>query len=402
MTCEQLINCVACGHTHLTQVLDLGVQPLANSYPQTPQTLPEYPLELNRCGECDHLQLSHSVDPKLLFQDYLYVSGTSQTLRDYMKWFATHTLSVVPQARNVLDIACNDGSQLDAYHTLGLKTYGIDPAVNLHAISAAKHEVVCDFLHPGAIQQLSVQKFDILVAQNVLAHTPDPLGFLKSCAMCMHDHSRLFVQTSQANMVKNYQFDTIYHEHVSFFNVLSMHKLVARAGLHLRNAFQTSIHGDSWLFEIGKHCDNPEHMAQVIAEEHAAHMHDDVTYTTYAHTCKLILTEFTQVVQAHAQRKVPVIGLGAAAKGMTLLNATHTKLDLIIDDNPLKQGRYTPGGHTPICAAHVLHTFDHVEEILFVPLAWNFFDEMRVKILPYRPHKQDKFLKYFPKVIITS
>ena len=135
---KQLNECLCCGSKNLTTTLDLGVQPMANSFlaSEDEEEL-TFPLVLNMCRNCFHLQLSHAVNPDLLFKNYLYVSGTSQTLRDYFDWFAKETLNYFSQQpKSVLDIACNDGSQLNSFKALGLKTYGIDPATNLHELSS--------------------------------------------------------------------------------------------------------------------------------------------------------------------------------------------------------------------------------------------------------------------------
>ena len=149
-------NCVCCDKSDLSVILDLNKQPLANSYHTEDEKLEEYPLGLNLCKDCYHLQLTHIVNPDLLFKDYLYVSGTSQTLKDNFEWFSNFTLEYAnncrwtwpnPQVESVLDIACNDGSQLDCFKSKGIETYGIDPAENLYELSSKNHNIVCDHDH---------------------------------------------------------------------------------------------------------------------------------------------------------------------------------------------------------------------------------------------------------------
>lgn len=159
--------CLACGNTNLKTVLDLGDQPLANEYHKGCQTQNKFPLKLNLCESCFHLQLSHTVNPDLMFKHYLYVSGTSKTGRDYFKSFAKKTLEYFPKAKTVLDIASNDGSQLDYYKELGLQTYGIDPATNLYEGATSRgHNVVCDYFNSNSVDKFNT-KFDIITAQNV-------------------------------------------------------------------------------------------------------------------------------------------------------------------------------------------------------------------------------------------
>ena len=235
-------QCFACDSSELYSVLDLGNQPLANSYlkHQTDNEL-VFPLRLNFCKNCTHLQLSHTVDPKLLFKNYLYVSGTSNTLREYFKDFVLLTEKYVKNINNVLDIACNDGSQLAAFKSKGYATYGIDPAENLLASSIQFGDIKCDYLTQDSINSFDV-KFDIIIAQNVFAHNNYPVEFLKHCAGALSDDGCIFIQTSQANMISNNEFDTIYHEHLSFFNVRSMTTIAKRTNLKLIDVLKVPIH----------------------------------------------------------------------------------------------------------------------------------------------------------------
>ena len=144
---KELKKCLCCENESLKTILDLNKQPLANSYYKKGELLEEYPLAVNLCSNCFHLQLTYSVDPDLMFKNYLYVSGTSKTLRDYFDHFANLCLKNSPEAKTILDIACNDGSQLNSFAKLGLETFGIDPATNLYEISTKNnHKVICGYL----------------------------------------------------------------------------------------------------------------------------------------------------------------------------------------------------------------------------------------------------------------
>ena len=175
--CKEIINCVACGSSNLIPVLDLLQQPLANSYKQSAdQQQDKFPLAISHCSKCHHVQLSHAVNSDLMFKDYLYVSGTTKTLRNYFDWFAKFALEYYRgysgTARNVLDIGCNDGTQLDSFKDLGLYTYGVDPAENLYERSSINHYVDCGYFSDS--YDPPVNHFDIINAQNVFAHTSNP------------------------------------------------------------------------------------------------------------------------------------------------------------------------------------------------------------------------------------
>jgi 2-polyprenyl-3-methyl-5-hydroxy-6-metoxy-1,4-benzoquinol methylase len=396
---KELNECLCCGSERLKLILDLNEQPMANSFKASPDDAElTFPLRLNLCEDCTHLQLSHAVNPDLLFKNYLYVSGTSQTLRDYFDWFAKETtkyFSIPPTS--VLDIACNDGSQLNSFKALGLKTYGIDPAENLHSLSNANHEVVCDYFKEKYVYHYKNKNLDIITAQNVFAHNDYPLDFLLQCKEIMSDNTRLFIQTSQADMIKNNEFDTIYHEHLSFFNSSSMKALADRAGLFLVDIRKTPIHGNSYMFVFGRQPGNPDEVNHTLKLEREAGLQDLNTYLAYADRCKEIVQDLEDTIAHYRGLGYVIAGYGAAAKGMTLINFGHLELDFIIDDNPLKQGKFCPGSNIPVVPVDILDECADVK-VAFIPLAWNFFAEIRRNIKNKRDQDGDVFIRYFPTI----
>lgn len=402
--CIRLKECVACGSNKLKLVLDLKKQPLANSYKLNKDDWqPEFPLAINRCEECYHVQLTHAVNPSLMFEDYLYVSGTAKTMHKHFEEFASIVRSMKPDAKTVLDVGCNDGTQLDYFMKIGFDTYGVDPAKNLWSKSSEKnHFVWCDYFNDSWTSLLVENTtFDVITAQNVFAHTADPLAFLKTATKVMHDDSLLFIQTSQANMIMNNEFDTIYHEHISFFNSQSMKKLCERAGLYLVDVHFMPIHGTSYIFVVSKK-EMKGNVDFVIADEKTNGLYLPETYQHYANRCEQIVDDLVLSVCNYTRNDVGwlAVGYGAPAKGMTLLNYSGLELDFIIDDNPLKQGRFTPGSNIPIVSSDELDK--HTDALVFVPLAWNFYDEIRAKIKERRDNKYDRFIRYFPTVITSN
>ena len=392
-------KCLACGSDNIYTALDLGEQPLANSYKDSADE-PEarYPLGVSLCHDCFHLQLSHTVDPEIIYKNYLYATGTNQTIKDYSKWFADFCLEACTDVKTVLDIGCNDGTQLDYFKALGVDTYGIDPAENLHSRSNKNHNVVCDFFGPAAVDKLNKVNYDIIIAQNVCAHNPDPYGFVKTCSELMSDDTVLFIQTSQADMVLHNEFDTIYHEHVNFFNANSMNELARRSGLNLIDVIKTPIHGNSYIFVLSKQSVNQHRVQNIIDLEIAHGLLNIDTYDRWSETVHTTVNQLIATVNQHRQEGFTLVGYGAAAKGNTLLNFAGIQLDVIIDDNPLKQGKYTPGTSVPIVSIDYLQNQGQDAKLLFVPLAWNFFKEIKLKIQTARTNTNDRFLKYFPDV----
>ena len=391
--CVEIKECIACGGNHLKSLLDLGIQPLANSFVKTdnePEAL--YPLATNYCEECFHVQLTHKVNPDLLFKNYLYVSGTTKTQLEYFDWFAQFVMEN-HKADRVLDIGCNDGSQLDAFKKYGALTFGVDPAENLYQISSKNHHVHCGYFD-STYPKIG---YGAVICQNAFAHNYDQLTFLKNMANVVSDEGYIYITTSQADMILNCEFDTIYHEHLSFYNVRSMNELCKRAGLNLVEVLKHPIHGTSFIFVISKSKARPSYINLLIKNEETYHLYDENTYEAYVEECKNIIEAFGIEVRNHKAAGKTVIGYGAPAKGNTLLNAANIILDFIIDDNPMKQGLFTPGMRVPIFSLEKMNEYAN-EDVVFVPLAWNFFEEIQAKIKKLRPDKKDSFVRYFPYV----
>ena len=384
-----LTRCVCCGSVVLISALDLLDQPPANNY-TTEVTEPEtvYPLGLNYCPICAHLQLTHAVNPDILFKNYLYVSGTTDTIHRYFHDFVDLSLAYIDTSAGslkVLDIACNDGSQLDYYQDQGHETYGIDPAENLHPISSARHRVVCDYLTPDSISRLGVQKFDIILAQNVFAHNTYPLEFLRICRNYTAKTGKIFIQTSQARMLELGQFDTVYHEHISFFNIESMSTLVQRAGLYLQDVQLVDVHGGSYVFVL-----TPQReqgcTAALLEQEVPRKIQDVHRFAQAAHDT---VSQLREQIDHYRSSGYLIAGYGAAAKGNTVLNFGQITLDFIVDDNPLKQGLYSPGRKIPIISAAALEQRAQGQKIAWFVLGWNFLEEIQKRIECHRPDARD-------------
>ena len=389
MNLTEIKECLACGCDHLVPVLDLNDQPLANSYKKTKLDVEiSYPLKINRCSYCYHVQLSHAVNPDLIYKNYLYVSGTTKTYVEYMEWYADFCIETFGHnPRSVLDIGCNDGSQLNAFKSRGLRTYGVDPAENLYPISSQNHNVKC-----GYFDKNYEQFADIITIQNAFAHNPNPLEFLKNCKRNLEPEGLIFIQTSQSDMILNNEFDTIYHEHISFYNILSMSLLCIRAGLELIDVVKTPIHGTSYIFIISADKKQYARVNNLIGMENAERLYSKETYIKYTQNCIEMVDKFKEKVEYWRSQGYKVIGYGAAAKANTFLNFSKVPFDMIIDDNPLKQGLYTPGSSVGIVSSDVLKTFTEDDKILFVPLAWNFFKEIKERIIAKRNNFNDVFL----------
>lgn len=400
--CTPITECLACGSHDLVPTLNLGEQPLANNFRNTVEdNETRYPLAINRCNHCNHLQLTHTVNPELIYKHYLYVSSTSGTYMEYMNWYARFVREQFTYwVDTVLDIGCNDGSQLDAFKRAQFRTWGVDPAENLYPLSSAKHSVVCGFWDEDTAAKLDRDNFQVITTQNAFAHIPDPVKYLSLAACHLRDDGKIFISTSQADMVLNGEFDTIYHEHISYYNAYSMKCLAERAGLYLVDVVKTPIHGTSYIFVLSKKRENEYRVQNILDMERAAGLQTPMTYHDWNHGVENLLERLSEQISEFRGFGLfkHIVGYGAAAKGMTLINASGIQLDAVVDDNPLKQGLYCPGTTIPVVSSDYIRQIPKDEPVLFIPLAWNFYTEITHKIRAIRDLNGDAFMRYFPEL----
>lgn len=397
--CKELKYCLCCMNNNHT-LLNLGNKPLANDFHAKNIISKTYPLRLMYCNKCFHCQLSHSVDPSILFKNYKYVSGTSQTGLAYFKENAEF-IHKYKTTGKILDIACNDGSQLNFFKELGWKTYGVDPAENICPIARERgHDVICDFWNDECADKLPIM--DVITAQNVFAHTPHVDKFLQSCKKVMDENTSLFIQTSQRDMIINGEFDTTYHEHISFYNTQSMNILTKRNGLVLNRVLEHSIHGRSYIFEIKLIKDEEIYnVDEHLKIENNLGLYNERTYDKFKFNAERSINHLKFVIEKHRNNGYKCIGFGAAAKGQTLICYGNIDLEYIIDENPLKIGNYSPKLDIPIVSLEHFKE-DKDEKILIIILAWNFAKEIKEKINKNKGNKDIVIIeKYFPKIIIN-
>ena len=399
--CIKINSCLCCKNTN-TLFLDLGEQPLANNYHSIDEICNTYPLKLMFCQNCYHCQLSHAVNPEILFKTYKYVSGTSQTGINFFKNNAIFITNHIKKKGKILDIASNDGTQLDFFKELGWETYGVDPATNLCPIAEKKgHSIICDFWNKDVAKLLPIM--DVITAQNVFAHTQYVDVFLQNCNLIMNDETTLFIQTSQKNMIINTEFDTTYHEHISFFNTRSMKTLVERNGLFLNNIHEAEIHGNSYIFEINKiNKSVNNNVENYLLDEEKKEIYKDETYLDFSVKTKNVIDNLIKEIIKYKEEGYKCIGFGAAAKAQTLLCYGNISLDYIIDENPFKIGLYSPKMNIPIVDKNYFIN-DTKDKFVIIILAWNFASEIKEKIRKYKGTKKVILIEaYFPELVIRK
>ena len=402
-------KCLICRNAKLESILDLGTQPLANDFTDISGKVPSYPLEVYRCMHCSHTQLSYIVDRESLFRNYIYESGTSQTIRDYFKTIAEiYTQKITKSNPTILELACNDGYQLDEFKALGWKTYGVDPAKNQIEKAIAKgHIIDCKFWGIEPCSLVDGVELDLILAENVVAHVTNPVGFISTCANVMTEDTLLVIQTSQANMYANNEFDTIYHEHVSFFTVRSMMHAAKTAGCTLVNVYKTPIHGVSYVFEIRKGV-FPVPDSAILQEEVRLGLYTDEFYTNYTESIHGLKAKCLDVLKTYSESGYHILGFGAAAKGNVFLNYIFDSSpnplapEYIIDDSVLKQGKFTAGTQIQVVGSAKLEEYVG-KKVVVIILAWNFASEIIQRIAKKFPRGSEyECVQFFPSFKVTK
>lgn len=357
-------TCRLCAEPLHHVVVDLGATPLANAYLRPDQLTdvePYYPLRIFLCECCYLVQVEAVVAPKVVFRDYAYFSSYSDTLLRESKAFAERMTSRLNLGTGdrVVEIASNDGYLLQYFLADGLDVHGIEPADTVAAAAVEKGiPTTVRFFGSELAREMAAQgrQAKLIVANNVLAHVPDPGDFIDGLRLLLAPGGTITVQFHHLlPLVEQGQFDTIYHEHFQYFSLATALETLASRGLTVVDVEEVPAQGGS-LRVFARHRDEVQepasaNVANVLANEAAAGLRTSECYVRFAeriNNVKLGLLGF--LVSARKSGR-SIVAYGAAAKGNTLLNycGIHADLiDYVVDRNPHKQGHFLPGSRIPI------------------------------------------------------
>lgn len=380
--------CRSC-RSELTDVfIDLGVSPPSNAL-RTEKDISGgevfYPLKVFVCAKCFLVQLGEFETPKNIFSDYLYFSSYSRTWQTHAKQFANQMiqrLGLTSQSK-VVEVASNDGCTLKHFQQKAIPVLGIEPAANV-AQSAAKAGIptrVCFFNEEAAF---SLRKegvlADLLYGNNVLAHVPDLHGFVAGLSILVHPEGMITLEFPHLlRMIQELQFDTIYHEHFSYFSLLSIEGVFSSHGLVVVDVEKIATHGGSLrLYLMKKGRGRPsENVVALRREEEAAGLNRLQGYAGFANKVERLKRDLLLCLIDLKSRGRSIWGYGAAAKGNTLLNYMGLRGDFIegvYDLNPHKQGKFLPGSHLPVLSPDRIRQ-DKPDVVMILP--WNIKQEIQ-------------------------
>lgn len=379
---EAIKKCRVCGSIDIADVLDLGMQPLANSLKQKADGQEEkYPLTLAFCQNCSLVQLKETIKKEILFDSYVWVTGTSATAKSYAKTFCERAVSIsgVKKGDLVVEIASNDGTFLKPFHSQGFSVIGIEPAKNIAEMARqsgirtfdtywnleSAERVVSDFGHAR-----------VVFARNVIPHVSDLHGVIHGIASCLDSEGVGIIEFHYSGIIlEELHYDSIYHEHLCYFSVHSLEHLLNQFNLIPFHIDLSPISGGSYVIYFAKkRREKTSEYKALQGKEDLLAINSLQAWEDFADKCRNHRECSREIVDSFKGQRV--IGFGASARSSTYLNFcgfTSSEIEMIIDNNHLKQGLYTAGSSIPIVSFD--RGFKEKPDMIFV-LAWNFKDEV--------------------------
>jgi novobiocin biosynthesis protein NovU/D-mycarose 3-C-methyltransferase len=373
-------SCRICRSTEIEDVLSLGMMPQVNRFLDAVEPdEPRHPLAIRHCLACSHVQLTHALDPAAIFTDYIYFSSMSETVVRHGEGLAARYAKELGLSSSdlVAELASNDGCILRPF-AAHCRIQGVEPARNVArvAIDAGIPTHVGFFDgKTGRELRAAVGPARLIIARNVVAHVPEVVDFIEGAGHWLADDGILHVEVPYLReMVRNLEFDTIYHEHLSYFSVAALDRLFAEAGLVLWDVEEIGLHGGSLIARGRRKGATPTaNVARFLAEERAADARAELR--AFADGTRRLKERIPEVVR-DLRRRGSVVGYGAAAKGVILANycgLDREDLPWVADRSPHKIGKLMPGVHIPVVDPQ--RVIDDRPAFVLV-LAWNFIDEI--------------------------
>lgn len=400
--------CRSCGGVDLAPVLDLGMQPLANSYPAPDDRAdePRYQLSTVRCRGCTLVQLTGTVLPSLMFDNYPYFSSFSDTVVGSAREIVDRLVDKLGLGTDdlVIEVASNDGYLLQRYVERNISVLGVEPAANVAEVARGRGiTTVNEYFTRALAETLAAdgRQASVLHANNVMAHVPDINDFMSGIAAVLRPGGVAVLESPYLlRLIDERQFDTIYHEHVFYYSLTAVTALAARHGLALADVEEIPIHGGSLRLFLRHHGASQTSAVQAILEnERTRGIDGDAFYADFAGRVEDLKQHVVALLSELKRTGSSVAAYGAAAKGTVLLNhfgVDHEVIDFVVDRNSHKQGRRMPGVGIPVLAPDQLLVQRPDYTVL---LAWNFADEVLRQQQEYR-ELGGRFIVPAPRVTV--
>ncbi len=390
-----LRKCRACGSSDLTPVFDLGVQPLANDFHLPDEPSAGYaPLQVLFCQTCTLGQLSVVVDPAILYRDYPYITSRSETMANHFDSLCNDILAETGPG-SVIEIGSNDGHFLSALHRSAFHpVIGVDPAENLCTKARELNfNVVCG--QWGNIAASQCKNFiskpvDVVVARHVFCHVHEWRAFIEALDLVTHRNSLVCIEVPYApDMLQRVEFDTIYHEHLSYFTLRAMDALLTDSNWYIHNVKRYPVHGGTIVVMLRNRLTSVQHttegspLVQKMIHEETNETSGDGAWELFKKRSWVKIQRLRDICRQRAQVNHMVCGFGASAKSTVWIHAAELQGDIafISDNTPQKIGRLSPGTRIPIIDEQAFLERKSEAAVLF---AWNYAAEIVDRMSTYK------------------
>lgn len=405
-----MVNCRGCDANLSLTFLDLGASPIANDIISIENLdSPEvyYPLHVMTCVQCAFVQISEVKSRESLFRsDYVYFSSYSSSWLEHSQKYASKMVEMLDLGEEdlVIEVASNDGYLLQYFKQDGVQVLGIEPSLGVANVAINKGiPTLVDFFGEHFANGLvATKKPKLMVANNVLAHVPDIHDFIEGFSQLIAEDGMITLEFPHlVSLIKNNQFDTIYHEHYSYLSVMALMPIFESHGLKIIDVEKLSTHGGSIRIYVVPQISSSvtkDSVSNILIEEAAFDPRVESIWKSLQERTLQIKIELLNVLIECKKNSLVVAAYGAAAKGNTLLNYSGVDSDLVayvVDLSPHKQGKYLPGSRIPIVG--IEHLNANAPDVLLV-LPWNLADEVRTQLNYLADENGVKFLRAIPKL----
>lgn len=373
--------CRGCGEPALRLVLDLGEQPLAGGFLPGPEAIADerqYPLRTFACERCSLVQIIDVVDPDILFQDYSFSSSTIPALVQHFDDYAAWLVDRFGPER-VVEFGCNDGVLLAPLQQRGVDAWGVDISQNITELAREKGlQVLTGFFDVAAGREIEerVGPADVVTGSNAFAHNEHPDRILEAAKEVLAPQGHLCLEVMYAgDLLELMQWDTLYHEHLTFYSLGTLRTLLERYGFYLVHAERIPMHGGSLRVVAGLEPGEPsDDLRAVEAYERETRLNELETWVAFGEGIERKISVVRDVFDV-LRRDKRIWGYGAAGKATMWVNACGMDyLEAMVDASPLRAGKLMPGTHTPIVFPDQMRS--RPPDVVFVT-AWNYADGIR-------------------------
>jgi SAM-dependent methyltransferase len=401
-------TCRICLSSKLNPILSLGKTPLANSLLKdaSQQAENRFPLDLVFCSDCSLVQITETVNPEVLFSDYVYFSSFADTTLKSAEKLVNRLITErkLNDSSLAAEIASNDGYLLQYYLRAGIRVLGIEPAQNIASVARKKGiDTIAEFFGLDVAQKLvnSGIKADVIHANNVLAHVAELNGVVEGMSVFLKDDGVILIEAPYLKpMLDHTEFDTIYHEHLCYFSLTALDKLFRSHKLYINDVEQLSIHGGSLRLFIEKKEQPTSNVKEMLEQEANAGVKSASHYEQFSNKVQKLKSDLLALLKDLKSQKKSIAVYGASAKGSTLMNyfgIGKELVDFVVDRSTVKQGLYTPGNHLAILPPEKLL---EAKPDYVVLLTWNFVDEILEQQKAYR-ELGGKFIVPIPELKVV-